>query len=106
MDLQSKLTGTSLAEFGDIIGEKLPATDKFSIKGRLTGSTDALSLQEAEGSASRNNLNITVNGGVKDLLSLEGMDLQSKLTGTSFAEFGDVIGEKLPATDKFEIRAG
>ena len=77
MDLQSRLTGKNLAEFGEIIGEKLPATDQFEIQGRLTGSTEALALQKAQGSARRGSMRLAVNGAVKDLLTLKGMDLQS-----------------------------
>jgi uncharacterized protein involved in outer membrane biogenesis len=104
MDLQSRLSGKDLAEFGEIIGEKLPAIDQFEIQGRLTGSTEMLSLAAARGSARRGSLHFTVTGAVKDLLTLKGMDLQSRLTGKDLAEFGGIIGEKLPATDQFEIQ--
>jgi hypothetical protein len=104
MDLQSKLTGKDLAEFGAVIEEKLPATDQFEIQGRLTGSTETLTLREAQGSARRGSLRLKVKGIVNDLLTLEGMDLQSRLTGKDLAEFGAVIEEKLPPTDQFEIQ--
>ena len=104
MDLQSRLTGKNLEEFGDIIGEKLPATDEFEIQGRLTGSPKVLSMQDARGNARRGGTHIAVNGAVKDLLTLRGMDLQSRLTGKNLEEFGKIIGEKLPATDEFEIQ--
>jgi uncharacterized protein involved in outer membrane biogenesis len=102
--LQSGLTGKDLAEFGVVIGEKLPATDQFEIKGRLTGSSDALTLREAHGNASHGSLRFTVNGSVKDLLNLSGMDLNSSLKGKNLEEFGEIIGERLPATDQFEIQ--
>jgi uncharacterized protein involved in outer membrane biogenesis len=104
MDLQSAITGTDLAELGRIIAEKLPATDQFELKGRLTGSAEALALNEAQGSARRDNINISVSGAVKDLLNLKGMDLQSAITGTDLAELGRIIAEKLPATDQFELK--
>ena len=104
VDLKLKSSGKDLAEFGGIIGEKLPATDQFEIQGRLTGSTEALTLAEARGSAKRGSLRIAVNGAVKDLLTFTGMDLQSRLTGKDLSEFGEIIGEKLPATDQFEIQ--
>ena len=98
------MTGKDLAEFGVVIGEKLPATDQFEIKGRLTGSSDALTLREAHGNASHGSLRFTVNGSVKDLLNLSGMDLNSSLKGKNLEEFGEIIGERLPATDQFEIQ--
>jgi len=104
LDLQSRLTGTNLVEFGEIIGEKLPATDKFEIKGRLTGSTNVLALQKAQGSATRGSMRLSLTGTVKNLLTLKGMDLQSRLAGKNLVDFGGIIGEKLPATDKFEIQ--
>ena len=104
IDLQSRLTGKNLEEFGDIIGEKLPATDEFEIQGRLSGSPKVLSMQDARGNARRGGMHIAVNGAVKDLLTLRGMDLQSRLTGKNLEEFGGIIGEKLPATDEFEIQ--
>jgi hypothetical protein len=104
MDLQSRLAGKNLVDFGGIIGEKLPATDKFEILGRLFGSAEALTLQKVQGSARRGSLRLTVDGAVKDLLAFKGMDLKSRLSGKDLTEFGEIIGVKLPATDKLEIQ--
>jgi hypothetical protein len=104
IDLKMNASGQDLAEIGPIIGQKLPATDQFALKGRLTGSAKALALKEAQGSASRENLRFTIKGAVKDFFTLSGMDLQSRLSGKNLAEFGVVIQEELPATDEFEIQ--
>jgi uncharacterized protein involved in outer membrane biogenesis len=104
VDLNIMSSGKDLAAMGPVIGEELPATDEFKIQGRLTGSTEALALQEAQGSARRGSLHFTLNGAVKDILTLSGMDLQSKLSGTDLKEFGEIITVKLPATDEFEIQ--
>ncbi len=104
VDLEVKGSGRDLAEVGAIIGEKLPATNDFALEGRLTGSTEALSLKNARATARRGRLHLNLNGAVKNLLTLRGLDLQSKLTGTDLAEFGEIIGAKLPATDQFEIQ--
>ena len=104
IDLKLNASGQDLSEIGLIIGQELPKTDQFELKGRLTGSSKALSLEEAQGNASRGNLRFTVNGNVKDLLDLSGMDLNSRLKGHNLEEFGEIIGEKLPETDQFEIK--
>ena len=104
MDLHSRLTGKDLAEFGVVIQEELPATDEFEIQGRLIGSIDMLGLKRARGSGRHGSLQFTANGTVKDLLTLSGMDLNSGLKGKNLEEFGEIIGEKLPATDQFEIQ--
>jgi uncharacterized protein involved in outer membrane biogenesis len=104
MDLQSRLTGKDLAEFGVVIGEKLPVTDQFEIQGRLTGSTEALTLQEAKGSARRGSMRLSLTGAVKDLLTLRGMDLQPRLTGKELAEIGPMFGTKLPGLGPFDMR--
>ncbi len=104
IDLKLNASGQDLSEIGPIIGQELPKTDQFALKGRLTGSSEALSLKEAQGNASRGSLRFTVNGSVKDLLDLNGMDLNSSLKGKNLEEFGEIIGEKLPATDQFEIQ--
>jgi uncharacterized protein involved in outer membrane biogenesis len=104
MDLQSRLTGQDLAEFGEVIGENLPATDKFEIQGRLSGSPDVLTLQKTRGSARRGSLHMALSGAVKNLSTLGGMDLQTRLTGKNLVEFGEVIGDNLPSTDEFKIR--
>jgi uncharacterized protein involved in outer membrane biogenesis len=103
IDLHCRLTGQDLAEFGVVIQDELPATDEFEIQGRLIGSTDALGLKVARGSARRGSLQFTANGAAKDLLTLRGMDLNSSLKGENLEEFGEIIGEKLPATDEFAI---
>ncbi len=104
VDLKVKGSGRDLAEVGAIIDRKLPATDEFTLEGRLTGATEALSLMNAQATARRGRLHLTLNGAVKNLLTLGGLDLRSKLTGTDLAEFGEIIGAKLPATDQFEIQ--
>ena len=104
LDLALKGSGKDLSDIGSIIGHKLPATDNLRVQGRLTGSTKDLSMLDARGSARRGGMHLAVNGAVKDLLTLRGMDLQSRLTGKNLEEFGGIIGEKLPATDEFEIQ--
>ena len=76
LDLVVKGSGKDLSGIGSIIGEKLPATDEFTVQGRLTGSTKVLSMLDARGSARRGGMHIAVNGAVKDLLTLRGMDLR------------------------------
>jgi hypothetical protein len=104
IDLTVKGSGKDLSDIGSIIGEKIPVTDEFAVQGRLTGSPKALSLQDTRGNARRGSMHIAVNGTVEDLLNLRGMNLQSRLTGKNLKEFGDIIGEKLPTTDEFEIQ--
>ena len=104
IDLKLDGSGQDLSEIGPIIGQKLPKTDQFTLKGRLMGSAKVLSFKEAQGSASRENLHLAVKGAVKDFFTLSGMDLQSSLSGKDLAELGVVIEEKLPATDEFEIQ--
>jgi hypothetical protein len=78
MDLHLEGSGRNLAEIGSIIGEKLPATDEFAVGGRLTGSAKALSLHAAQGNVLRGNLELSLQGGIKDLIRLGGMDLKIK----------------------------
>jgi uncharacterized protein involved in outer membrane biogenesis len=104
IDLQLTGSGKDLAEIGSIIGEKLPATDEFKVQGRLTGSAKALSLQAAQGSASRGNLKLSLQGGIKDLTMLSGMNLNLTASGNDLAEIGSIIGEKLPVTDDFTVK--
>jgi hypothetical protein len=104
LDLQLKGSGKNLAEIGSIIGEKLPATDDFAVEGRLMGSAKALSLQAALGQARQGNLNLTVNGQIKNLLAFSGMDLKLKGSGKDLAEIGPIIDQKLPATDQFAVQ--
>lgn len=104
MDLQLKGSGKDLAEVGAIIDQKLPATDEFSVQGRLTGSAKDLALQTANGSARRGSLNVTLNGEVKDLIAFSGVDLKVNGSGTNLAEIGTIIDQKLPPTDQFTVQ--
>jgi uncharacterized protein involved in outer membrane biogenesis len=103
LDLRLTGSGQNLAEIGLIIREKLPATDDFSVEGRLMGSGKSLSLRNAHGRARRGSLNLTVNGQVENLLVFGGMDLKLKGSGKDLAEIGPIIGRKLPATDEFAV---
>ena len=104
IDVDAELSGKNLTEFGEVIGQKLPATDEFQIHGRLNGSTDALALQKAQGSARRGSMHLSLSGAVKDLLTLRGMDLQSRLKGKELAEIGPLFGTKLPGLGPFDIK--
>jgi len=103
VDLNLKGSGKELAEIGPIIDQKLPATDKFAVQGRLTGSIKALSLREAQGSVNRGSLNLAMNGRIKDLLNFRGVDLIVKGSGKDLSEVGAIIEKKLPATDEFVV---
>ena len=105
IDLHLKGSGKDLTEIGVLIDRKLPATDEFAVEGRLTGSAKALSLQGAKGSARRGSLKLTVNGKIKDLLGFSGADLNLKGSGKDLAEVGEIIDQKLPATDQFAVEA-
>ena len=104
MDLKLIGSGKDLAKVGPIIGEKLPRTDAFTFEGRLTGSTTALSLQAVQGNASRDSLKLSLQGGIKDLLALSGMDLKLIGSGKDLAEVGPIIEKKLPATGEFTFQ--
>jgi uncharacterized protein involved in outer membrane biogenesis len=103
VDLELTASGKDLAEIGPIIGEKLPETDDFKVQGRLTGSAKVLSLSEAKGSARRDGLNLALEGGIKNLLNFNGVDLVAKGSGKDLSKVGAIIGEKLPATDEFAV---
>ena len=104
IDLQLKGAGKDLSEVGPLIGGKLPATDKFALQGRLTGSTKALSLKEAQGSAGRGSLKLSLQGGIKNLIGLGGMNLKLTASGKDLAEVGPIVGKKLPATGEFTFQ--
>ena len=103
VDLKLTASGRDLAEMGPTIGEKLPATDQFEIQGRLIGSTAALALKEAEGRASRGSLNLAVNGGVEELLSVKGLNVKLKASGRELAEIGPLVGTELPEMGPFDL---
>ena len=104
VDLQIKGSGKNLAEIGSMIGEKLPSTDEFKVQGQLTGSAKSLSLQAAQGNARRGNLKLSLQGGIRDLMKLSGMDLKLKGSGKDLAKVGQIIGQKLPATGQFTVQ--
>ncbi len=104
VDLNLKSSGKNLAEFGEIIGEKLPVTNQFEIQGRLTGSAKVLSLSGAKGSARQGGLSLALDGEIKDLLNFNGVDLVVKGSGKDLSEIGKIIDMELPATDEFAVQ--
>jgi uncharacterized protein involved in outer membrane biogenesis len=105
IDLRLQGSGKDLAEIGTITGKKFPASDKFTVQGRLMGSTKALSLLEAAGSASRGSLNLTVNGAIKELLALEGINIKLKASGKELADIGPLFGTDVdvPELGSFDV---
>ncbi|NIP24839.1 MAG: hypothetical protein GWO38_13740, partial [Phycisphaerae bacterium] len=64
-----------------------------------------LALQAAQGSAERDGIRLNLTGAVKDLLTLEGFDLHSRLNGKELAEMGPMFGSDLPDLGPFEVSA-
>jgi uncharacterized protein involved in outer membrane biogenesis len=105
MDLKLKGSGKDLTEIGTIIGQKLPATDKFAVEIRLTGSAKSLSLQQAKGSANRGSLDLTLSGGIEELPALNGINFKVKATGKELAQIGSLVGAELPELGPFDATA-
>jgi uncharacterized protein involved in outer membrane biogenesis len=103
VDLQGEGSGRDLAEVSPIVGTKMPKTGSFAIKGRLSGSGKLLSLQDVEGSVSRNSLGLAVNGKIENLLALSGIAFEVKASGKELADIGPLIEKKLPRFGGFEV---
>ncbi len=67
------------------------------------GSTKALSLLEAQGSVSRGSLNLALNGAIKELLALEGLNIKLEASGKELAEIGPLLGTELPELGPFDV---
>ncbi|MCG6944969.1 MAG: AsmA family protein [Deltaproteobacteria bacterium] len=103
VDLEVKGSGKDLADVSPIVDKKLPTTGPFTVTGRLTGSSKALSLQAVEGSVSRDSLRLTVNGKIEDLLALSGIAFNVKGSGKELAEIGPLLEKKLPKFGSFDV---
>ena len=103
LNLQMQVSGKDLAQVGRTIGQNLPPTDEFVVRGRLTGSARALCLQDAYGQARRGSLGLEVTGAIKDVSVLEDMDLRLKGSGKELAEIGPLIGKTLPELGPFDL---
>lgn len=103
LNLQLKVSGKDLAQAGAIVGRKLPPTDAFELQGHLTGQGRVLSLQNIQGRAHRDSLSLDVNGAIKNLLALEGLDLRLKAGGKELSEIGPLIGKTLPEMGPFDL---
>jgi uncharacterized protein involved in outer membrane biogenesis len=104
IDLQLKGAGQDLSMVGSIIGEKLPSTDKFTVQGRLKGSTKALSLQEAMGRASRSGMSVAFEGKIIDVLARRSINIRLKASGKELAAIGPLVGSDLPKIGPFDVR--
>jgi uncharacterized protein involved in outer membrane biogenesis len=105
LDLNVHVSGNDLAALGAIVEQKLPATDKFSIQGRLTGTARDLSLNQAQGNAKHGSLKVDLSGSIKNLVAFSGVDLNVKGSGKNLAEIGTIIDQELPVTDQFTVQA-
>ena len=103
IDLQVEASGRDLVEVSPIVDTRLPETGPFTVQGRLTGSSKHLSLQDAQGSVSRDSLRLAVNGKIGDLLALRGIAFEVKGSGKELAEIGPLIEKKLPSLGDFQV---
>ena len=72
--------------------------------GHLRGSKESLALNEASGNLSASGINLAFSGNVGNLIAFSGIDLKLNGSGQDLSAAGSIIGEKLPATDKFEVQ--
>ena len=101
INLKLKSSGNDLALIQSVIGEKLPTTDQFEIQGQLTGSSEALALNEARATARRGSMSLTLSGGVDQLLTFKGIHLTLKASGKEVSEIGQLVEMKLPELGPF-----
>jgi len=103
IDVEAQLTGKNFATLGPVLDIQLPETKSFDVSGHLKRSGDSLGLDNINGNLS-GSVDIAISGRVGNLIAFSGVDLQLKSSGKDLAVMGPVIGEKLPATDEFEIQ--
>jgi uncharacterized protein involved in outer membrane biogenesis len=103
IDFRFKVSGKDLAEVSPIVDTRLPNTGPFTITGKLTGSSKHLSLQDAEGSVSRESLRLAVKGKIENILALSGIAFEVKGSGKELAEIGPLIERKLPSFGGFQV---
>jgi hypothetical protein len=88
-----------------VIDTALPATDQFTVEGRLTGSGSSLSFQQARASAVRGGLNLRLSGGIDGLLGDRTLDVDLKASGTELGEIGPLVGAQWPELGPFDLSA-
>ncbi|MDT8282938.1 MAG: AsmA family protein, partial [Gammaproteobacteria bacterium] len=98
---QLRGSGSDLAELRSIFTETLPQTGAFEVSAKLTGNSDVLALMDAQGTISQRSVKATLSGGIANLITLEGIDLQLKGAGNDLAELRSIFTETLPQTGAF-----
>jgi uncharacterized protein involved in outer membrane biogenesis len=101
--LQADVAGSDLAAFGRFFRISLPESDSFDIVGRLSGSRQALALQDAKANAGRGSLAVRFTGSVGNLIDFSGVDVGLQASGRDLAELAPLIGKPLPRTGPFSI---
>jgi AsmA family protein len=117
IDVGIRASGKNLATVASAAGLSILDTDDFDMKGqvsgsasaltlsgRLTGSAKAIELQDMQGNASARSLNLTLNGSVKDLLAVNGMNLNVRCSGGELSDIGPWVGVKLPELGRFDVK--
>ena len=100
-------SGNNLSELQAIAGStKLPDTGPFKVSGTLNGSTEALSLTNAQGDLRHHSIKLALSGKVQDVIALTGIDVNAKVSGNNLSELQAVAGStQLPDTGPFTASA-
>jgi uncharacterized protein involved in outer membrane biogenesis len=104
MDLRLSVAGKDLVQAETIVGQKLPPTDEFTLQGRLTGSARVLCLQDLRGRGRRGSLSLDLTGTIKDVQTLQDIDLRFNGAGKDLAQAGAIVRQNLPPTDEFTLQ--
>jgi uncharacterized protein involved in outer membrane biogenesis len=102
--LDVKGAGKNLGELRSLLGEKLPDTGPFSATARLTGSAQALAVNNLHATVSHGHSQLTVSGKLGDVLQLSGIDLGLEGSGKNLGELGPLFAAQLPDLGPFRIQ--
>jgi hypothetical protein len=104
MDLGLKAFGGQLAEIGPLIGKTLPGLGPFDLSGHMIGSWKSAMLEDISGYVSAAGSEFSVSGRIGNLITLQDLNLQLKISGKDLAQAETIIGRKLPSTDEFVLQ--
>ena len=103
MDIRVVASGTNAAAIPEFQFLGLPATEEFSIDGRLRGAPDAVSASDMTIIASRDSHRLTASGTVGDVNTFSDIDMSVSASGVDLYELNDVFAPEFPHTERYEL---
>lgn len=105
LDIALHAAGGDLAALSGVIGQPLPATDRYDLRARIHGTPGAPRLDGIDATLERDDSTVAITGAWRAPRRDSGLDLMLTAAGSDLGALAAETGWPLPRTSRFQVEA-